>query len=78
MQVAVSATDLTVAASVLYVLLPESIDRGFLQFLSIYLLAIVAAFFSQVPSGLEVIELVLLYMLNPTNPQSVIGSLLAY
>lgn len=78
MQAAVSAIDLTVAGSVLYVLLPESVNQGFLSFLSIYLLAIVAAFLSQVPSGLGVIELVLLYMLNPTNPQSVIGSLLAY
>lgn len=78
LQFAVTALDLLVAAGVLYALLPPSIDPGFPRFLSVYLLSIVAAFLSQVPSGLGVMDLVLLVLLSPTDPSLAVGPLLAY
>ncbi len=78
MQYAVAALDLMVAAAVLYVLLPTSVDVSFLHLLAIYLLAIVAALMTQVPGGLGVLELVVLVLLNPSQPHEVVGALLAY
>ncbi len=78
LQYLVATLDLLVAAAVLYVLLPASIATTYWQFLAIYLLALVAAFMSQVPGGLGVLELVILAVLNPAEPHAVIGALLAY
>ncbi|MCA9215149.1 MAG: lysylphosphatidylglycerol synthetase family protein, partial [Planctomycetales bacterium] len=78
LQYVVASLDLMVAASVLYVLLPASLEVGYFHFLAIYLLALVAALFSQVPGGLGVLELVLLVLLSPSEPQAVVGALLAY
>lgn len=78
MQYGVATLDLMVAASVLYVLLPASVDVSYFHLLSIYLLAIVAALLTQVPGGLGVLELVTLVLLNPSDPHAVVGALLAY
>ncbi len=78
LQLLVAMVDLMVAAAVLYVLLPASLDVGYFHFLAIYLLALIAALFSQVPGGLGVLELVILLLLSPSEPQSVVGALLAY
>lgn len=74
----VSAAELMAAAGVLYVLLPATIEVGYLHVLAIYLLAIVATFLSQVPGGIGVLELVILVLLNPREPQAVFGALLVY
>ncbi|MEZ6060437.1 MAG: bifunctional lysylphosphatidylglycerol flippase/synthetase MprF [Planctomycetaceae bacterium] len=78
MQFAVATLDLMVAAGVLYVLLPASVPVSYSQLLAIYLLALVASLFSQVPGGLGVLELVVLVLVSPVRPQSVVGSLMAY
>ncbi|MCA9124628.1 MAG: bifunctional lysylphosphatidylglycerol flippase/synthetase MprF [Planctomycetaceae bacterium] len=78
MQYGIATIDLMVAAGVLYVLLPTSMDVSYFHLLSIYLLAIVAALLTQVPGGLGVLELVTLVLLNPSDPHEVVGSLLAY
>jgi phosphatidylglycerol lysyltransferase len=70
--------DLMVAAAVLYVLMPASLQVTYSHFLAVYLLALLAALCSQVPGGLGVLELVLLVLLSPAEPQSVVGALLAY
>ncbi len=78
LQYLVATLDLLVAAAVLYVLLPDSVATSYWQFLAIYLLALVAAFVSQVPGGLGVLELVILAVLDPAEPHAVMGALLAY
>ncbi len=78
LQYAVAALDLSVACAVLYVLLPDSAAPSYWHFLAVYLFAIVAALITQVPGGLGVLELVILAILNPSEPHSVVGALLAY
>ncbi len=78
LQYIVASLDLLVAAGVLYVLLPPSVEIAYFQFLTIYLLALVAVFLTQVPAGLGVIELVTLVLLSPREPALVVGSLLAF
>lgn len=77
-QIVVSSLDLLVAASVLYVLMPSSLEVGFVRFLAVYLLALVVALTTQVPGGLGVLELTVIVLLDPTEPHAVMGSLLAY
>lgn len=77
-QIAVASADLAVAAAVLYVLLPASVIVSYPQFLGVFLLAIVAAIFSNVPGGLGVFELVILSLLAPKDPHWVLGALLAF
>ncbi len=60
MQYLIATLDLIVAAAVLYVLMPASLGVSYHHFLAVYLLALVAALFSQVPGGLGVLELVIL------------------
>ena len=62
----VAAIDLLVAAAIVYVLLPESIEISYFKFVGIFLLAQVAVFVTQVPGGLGVLELCLITLLAPT------------
>ena len=66
------------AAGVLYVLLPESAGVAFLPFVAVYVIAIVAGLLSSVPAGLGVFESVLLLMLRDLDPETLLGSVLAY
>jgi phosphatidylglycerol lysyltransferase len=78
-QLAVSSLDWATAAGVLYFLLPPAATLSYLGFLGIFLLAQVAGLVSQVPGGLGVFETVMLLLLSPTFPASVVlGSLLVY
>jgi len=77
-QLAVASLDLVVAAGVLYMLLPPSVEVSFVRFLGVYLLAVVAVLFTHVPGGLGVLELVILRLLEPTQPDAVLGSLLVF
>jgi len=62
-QVFVSACDWALAASVLYALLPGRSGLPFITFLSVYLVAQIAAFVSSVPGGVGVLESLLLLLL---------------
>lgn len=77
-QLAAVALDLIVAISVLYWLMPESISVGFFTLLAMYLLAILVGVISQVPGGLGVFELVLIWLIHPERPDALFGSLLAF
>lgn len=78
-QVAVSSLDWSLAAAVLYTLLPINTVLTYPSFLSIYLLAMTAGVVSNVPGGLGVFESVVLLLLSPQVPAAtVLGSLLAY
>ena len=79
-QFLVAAIDLLVAAAIVYVLLPESIEVSYFRFVGIFLLAQVAVFVTQVPGGLGVLELCLITLLAPTaaaEPQ-LFAALMAY
>ncbi len=79
LQVGLSVLDWTLAASVLYALLPPLRGVPFIRFVGVYLLAQVAGIASTVPAGLGVFETVILVALGPLAPQSaILGSLLAY
>src|SRR6185369_312497 len=58
-QIVLSAFDWTLAAGVLYVLLPPSPTLGFVDFLGAFLLAQMAGLASHLPGGLGVFETVI-------------------
>ena len=77
-QVAIASVDWLMAASVLYVLLPE-VGIHFFSFVGIFLLAQIAGLFSQVPGGLGVFESVMLVYLSNFMPGSqILGILVVY
>jgi phosphatidylglycerol lysyltransferase len=63
-QVVISAVDWALAGAVLYVLLPPS-PLSFLQFLSIFLVAILLGMVSYVPGGVGVFEGLMVVLLRP-------------
>ena len=77
-QILIASADLAVAAGVLYFLLPKSVGLSYPTFLGVYLLAVVAAVFSNVPGGLGVFELVILVFSGSEDPHLLMGSLLVY
>ena len=77
-QVGVSILELSLAAATLYVLLAPSIDIGFLPFLGIYLLAMVAGLISGVPGGVGVFETVLLAALPQVDSSTLLGTVIVY
>ncbi len=77
-QFLLSIVDLTLAAAVLYVLLPEPHGLSFLAFASLYVVAITAALISNVPGGLGVFESVILLLMPEIPAHSLLGALLAY
>jgi phosphatidylglycerol lysyltransferase len=77
-QVAIASIDWLLAASVLYVLLPE-IGINFFSFVGVFLLAQIAGLFSQIPGGLGVFEsIMLLYLTNFMPGSQVLGILVVY
>jgi phosphatidylglycerol lysyltransferase len=78
-QVVVTCVDLTLAGSVLYVLLPASLGLSFPAVMGIYVLAVIIGLASQVPGGLGVFETAFVHLLPADVPASaVVGSLLAF
>ncbi len=77
-QVAIASTDLCLAASVLYVLLPDATTQGLLAFLAAYLLAVAAGVASSLPGGIGVFESVLLLLLPEGPTSGKVAALLAY
>jgi phosphatidylglycerol lysyltransferase len=78
-QLAVSSIDWIIAASVLYVLLPDALPLNFARFMSIFLLAQIVGLVSNVPGGLGVFEAIMLLFLAPYFPAaSILGSLVAF
>src|SRR5262245_1460663 len=78
-QVVVSLVDWTVAAAVLYVLLPADARLSFLPFLGAFLAAQIVALASHVPGGLGVFELLMTTLLGPSHTAGVVlAALVAY
>ncbi len=77
-QLVIAATDLLIAATILFVLLPKSDGVTFGYFLTVYLLAVVTVLFTHVPAGAGVLELVILVLLAPKQPAALLGGILAF
>jgi phosphatidylglycerol lysyltransferase len=78
-QIVTSTLDWTIAAAVLYILLPDQLPLSFIHFLGIFLLAQVAGVVSNVPGGLGVFEAVCLLFLAPYYSASqILGALVAF
>jgi phosphatidylglycerol lysyltransferase len=78
-QLVISTLDWSIAAAVLYILLPDQLPLPFVRFLGIFLLAQVAGVVSNVPGGLGVFEAVCLVFLAPYYSASqILGALVAF
>ena len=78
-QIAIFSLDWALAAAVLYCLLPAYLDRSYLGFFSIYLIAMGASIISNVPGGLGVFETAIIFLLPITIPvPDTLSSLLVY
>ncbi len=77
-QTIVAAADMTIAATTVYVLLPDDIGISLPKFLPIYLLAMVTGVCSHVPGGLGVLELVILAFMPPGTKSDVLAGVLAF
>jgi phosphatidylglycerol lysyltransferase len=78
-QLAVSLADWTLAAGILFLLLPGAAQPGFAHVLACYLLAQIVGLASNVPGGLGVFESVLLLLLSPAvPPPALLGALVVY
>lgn len=78
-QIIISSLDWTLAAAVLYALLPVNVSASYATYFEIYLLAQFAGVVSNVPGGLGVFETVMLLLLPPAVSSSALfGSLVAY
>jgi len=78
-QVAFGCVDWTVAAAVLWVLLPAGAHVSFAGFLALFVIAQVAGLASHVPGGIGVFESIVVLALRDAVPApSLLGSLVAY
>ena len=78
-QIVVTALDLVLAGTVLYILLPDNIGLSYPAVMGMYLIAVILGLASQVPGGLGVFESAFLQLL-PTGVSvaAVTGALIAY
>jgi phosphatidylglycerol lysyltransferase len=70
--------DLSLSSAVLWWLLPPGAHIGFITFLGVYAVAVIAGIVSHVPGGVGVFEAVILFTLPGVPAESLLGSLLAY
>lgn len=82
-QLVVASIDIMVAAAVLYVLLPGSVELNFAHFLSIYLLAAVGGIVAHVPGAVGILEVVVISFVassqkDPVPKDALFASLLAF
>jgi phosphatidylglycerol lysyltransferase len=79
MQLGLSIIDWLLAAGVLFLLLPDSVELSFAAFIVIYLLAQITALASAVPAGLGVFEgAILLGLRGQADSAALIGSLIIF
>jgi phosphatidylglycerol lysyltransferase len=78
-QLTTSCLDWIIAASVLYILLPDSLPLTFSRFLGIFLLAQIAGVASNVPGGIGIFEAIILVFLAPFfSASAILGALVAF
>ena len=77
-QVLVSCFDWTLAALVLYLLMPEGTGIGFPAFAGVFVLARTAGALSQVPGGFGVFDTIVVLGLRSQSSGQIVGALIAY
>ena len=78
-QIVVFSLDWALAAAVLYCLLPSYLDKSYLSFFNIYLIAMAASIISNVPGGIGIFETAIIFLLPITIPvPDTVSSLLIY
>lgn len=77
-QLCVAGIDIVAAAACMYVLLPQDIGLGFMDFLPGYLMAQVAVVLTHVPGGVGVFELVILHLTHTPNEKAVFAAVLLF
>lgn len=77
-QLILGVCDLTLAATVLWVLLPVEANVHFLSFVGIYAVACIAGVVSHVPGGAGVFESIVLLLLPDVPREGLVGALVAY
>jgi len=79
LQIGIAILDWTLAAGVLYALLPPLSNLSFAGFIGIFMLAQLAGLISQVPGGIGVFETIALLLLSPYLPTpQILGILMVY
>jgi uncharacterized membrane protein YbhN (UPF0104 family) len=78
LQVVVGVLDISLIASVLYLLLPDSAQIAFLPFVAVYLSSVLVGVISHVPAGLGVLESMLLLLLPHVPPEQLLAAVLLY
>ena len=77
-QIGLGVMDLSLSSAVLWWLLPPDAHIGFITFLGVYAVAVIAGIISHVPGGVGVFEAVILLTLPGVPAEALLGSLLAY
>ncbi len=77
-QIGLAVADLMCASATLYVLLAADLTMGYVPFLGIYLIAILAGLISSIPAGIGVFEAVLLAALPSVDPTALVGTVVVY
>ena len=77
-QIALATTDILCAGTVLYLLLPNTVDVGFTAYVGLYVIAVTIGSVSGVPGGLGVIEGMLLLLLPGIAAPALLGTLLLW
>ena len=77
-QTSVAAVDLLISATALYLVLPGDINVPFTLVLAAYLCGIAISLVTQVPGGLGVLEVILLFLLKDAVGDQVLSSLLIF
>lgn len=77
-QIFLATTNLSLVASLIFVLLPDDTDVSYLGFLGVFAMALIAGSASNVPGGIGVFESVILLGLPEVPPAALLGSILLF
>lgn len=77
-QIGLATLNLSLVATLIYALLSMHTDTGFITFLGVYIIALMAGSASNVPGGIGVFESVLLLGLPEIPPGALLGSILLF
>ncbi|MEM8667775.1 MAG: UPF0104 family protein [Planctomycetota bacterium] len=77
-QASVAAVDLLISATALYLVLPSGSAVPFAVVLAAYLVGIAVSMVTQVPGGLGVLDVILVFLLKDTVGESVLASVLIF
>lgn len=78
-QIGLFSLDWALAAAVLYWLIPDYLDKSYVGFFNIYLLAMSASILSNIPGGIGIFETIIIFLLPESiSTPDILSSLLVY